>query len=483
MTKVTQEEFDEMVDAKAQERAAEMAEEAACDAVTSIFKEPDDEASEAAREAAKALDGELEGRVNDALDKALKKKQDAKKGGSTQERIALMSGLGDETGNKVFDEPVEKRLSDHWLVQKGHYNGHKIGSGKLAADMMFYCFRSFEERGGLDWGYIRSEAKRNGSKQVERVVDKNLQDTDFSQGGALIPPEFAGDLIGFLHGATAVRDIDPVTMELTSELIQSKITGTVTAHFRGEGGTVDSSSLDTGVLRFSENELVIRVIQSRRFVRNAPAGALGMIRDEMRSVAGTKEESVLLRSPGSQNEPTGILNLVNSSNKFDRTQDGSESTVEEISRDLVKMQDKVHSAGKVPRLRPSYVLPETVMNSLKVQHDGDGNLSSLAMMAREGELHGAPARVTNQIPTTQDPNSDSTEAYYIEASQYVIADSTDVEVREYDQATVTDASGQARNLADRGEMAVELCARMDAGLRHDVGASVLEKVDWHSDAF
>lgn len=496
-TTVSEEKFYELVEQKAAEagkeaagetkeeiaeNAAQEAAKAAVNVVSHIFKPPDDDAAAAAKAIAKQLPGDVQGEVEEAIKKALREKQNAHKGGTEQFALTQMTELGEDPANKVFDEPIAEKMKGHWLGDKAQYNNNKIGSGKVAADMLFYCMRSIQEFGGLKWSFIQEEAERRGSTQVKRIVEKNQQDTDFSEGGALIPPEFAADVIGFLHGSTAVRSIDHVSMELTSELIQSRISGTATANYRGEGGSTDSSTIGTDQIRFSENELVVRIIQSKRFVRNAPAGALQMMRDDMRNVARTKQDKVLLRSPGTQNEPTGIKNLVNSSNSFD-IDSTDDNTPDQIAKDLVKMMKLVHADGKVPKDRPSYILPEVILMALWVLHDANNNLSSLAMMARDGQLFNQPTETTNQIPTDLGGGSDETEVYYVEGSQYVIADATDIRVNEYDQATIPDGSGNDRNLAEHGEMAVEMVLSHDAGLRHDVGASVANKVDWHTEAF
>jgi len=358
MAEMTKAEFDETVKNTAREEAV--------DAVTYLIDPEEDEASEAIKSEAKGLPGELQGRIEDAVERALKDKQNAEKGGAEQFKLSVLTDLGEDPANKSVDQPVAKGLEGHWLFDDSTKR-HKIGSGKIAADMVTMCMRSIDQFGGLKWNFIEEEADRLGCKQVHEIVEKNQQASDFSQGGALIPPEFSADVIGFLHGSTAVRSIDHVSMELSNALKQGRFSSTATAHYRGESDSVDSS--------------------------------------------------------------------------------------------------------------------KTVLRALKIDTDADGNLSTLSMMAREDEMMGVPVETTNQIPTDLSGTTDETEVYYVEGSQYVIADATDIEVREYDQATITDASGSSRNLADRGEMAVEMVLSHDANLRHDVGAAVAEQVDWHSEAF
>lgn len=467
------------------ELMAEVREEAREAAKGYIIDPPDDEASEAAKSMAKHLPGEIEKRIRESVEKALRDKQAMASGGTEAERLTQMTdfGEGKAHAHEVRGQPASDSLKGHWLTEAGETD-HEIGSGKLAADYLFYAMRSCKARGGVDLEYIREDAAERGSKQIEEIVDKNIQSTDFSEGGALLPEEFADDFIGFLHGRTAVRQLDHVSMELNNEMVQGRFSSAATANYRGEGGTVQSSTPGTDELRFSENELVVRVIQSERFIRNAPAGALQAIRDDMRRVSETKQDSVLLRSSGTQNEPTGILNLVDQTNNRFNINATDPNTPDQIMQDLVKCQKLVHADGAVPQDRPSYIMPQAVKQALMVLTDADNNLSSLAMMLQQDDsIFGVPVLVTNQIPKDLGNSSDETEVYYVEGSEYVIADAEDVRVRELNEATVTDSQGNDRKLADRGEMAIQLTLSHDAGLRHNVGAAVAEQVDWHTEAF
>jgi len=481
MPKMTKEEFNDTVRDEARKTA--------CDAVSHIIKAPNDDADVAdqVRDMAKDLDGELQGKVEESVDKALSHRQNVLQGDAEvgQDKAVEMSGVGGGTGRaKIHDQPVAKGLENHWMVA-GEKEHVPIGSGLLVADCMKFADKSFDNFGGLNWPYIEEQARGSGHKQLANIVQKNLQLGDFAQGGAAIPPEVAADLIMFLHGNTVIRDLDPVTTELNDQLIGKRVSGTVSAFMRGEGGTANASTPSLDEVRWSENYLVVRVIESLHFARNSPAGFRQMLRDEMRAVAAEKEEDQILNGSGTQNEYTGIANQIADGNTTDRTQASSSdgSTIPEILKDLRGMIQDVHgSSTPVARQRPAFVFQHRTWNGIQAKTDADNDMGLFASMADRDDFLGARVGVTHQLPTTQGTDGDQTQAFYIEMSQLVIADALDVDIRELTEATLTDSDGNNRNLADHYERAIELNHASDSKLRHDTAASERTAVDWGVDA-
>jgi len=480
MAEMSQEEFNELVRNESRKTA--------CDAVSHIVNPPNDDADVAdqVRDMAKQLDGELQGIVEESVDKALAHRQnvlqgDGQTGGET--KINQMSGFGGDDGRKVFDQPVAKGMENHWIVD-GAKEKVPIGSGLLVADCMKFADKSFADFGGLHWEYIEEQARAAGHKQLADIVEKNLQLSDFAQGGAAIPPEVAADLIMFLHGNTVIRNLDPVTTELNDQLIGKRVSGTVSAFMRGEGGTADASNISMDEVRWSENYLTVRVIESLHFARNSPAGFRQMLRDEMRAVAAEKEEDQILNGSGSQNELTGITNQIADGNTTDRTQASASdgSSITEILKDLRGMIQDVHgSSTPVARQRPAFVFQHRTWNGMQAKTNADDDLGLFASMADIDDFLGARVGVTHQLSTTQG-GGDETQAFYIEMSQLVIADALNVDIRELTEATLTDSEGNTRNLADHYERAIELNHAFDSKLRHDTAAAERTAVDWGVDA-
>lgn len=455
--------------------------------VAHIMKQPDSPIAEMAKSIAReVMSGELDEKVKDSIER-YQKNWSSMDNTAQRNALALAKAEPGSPEEKALKQGMFKglRVAPH-AMRHPMFESEKeyvIGEGDLFAKGLYFAMLCQFEKSNLRWDYVRDLAHKSGDKQLADIVDKNLQATDFSNGGSLIPPEFAADLIGFLHGMTCVRNMGPAMMQFgaSSEINLGKINGTVSGSWGSENFAVNASDPSTGDIVLTEKELNILVILSERFLRQGVRGGVAWVRDLIRKTARTTEELKLLRGDGSAGTPQGLRYKANANNVKARTQaSGTGCTVEEIIADLLGMQENVHGAdGKVAALRPGYILQHRTKLGLMAQVDANDNPSLFTQMVAQGEIFGAALGVTSQLP--ENLSTDTTEAYYAEWSEVIIADGENVSIRESSDATVTDSNGNDYKLFQKKARAMLMVHTTDITLAHDRACAVRTSIDWGAD--
>jgi HK97 family phage major capsid protein len=453
-----------------------------------ISQSPDSEIADIVKGVAKdILSGDLDARIADSIDRAERKLRDR-----SPSEVALMKATGTTpevamSGGLYKGVPVKDSIAHHPMFRKS--GGARIGDGEILGRGLFYAMRSMMDHGGrCDWKSIRDDAHEHGDKQLADLLTKNLEETDFGQGGSLVPSQMAADLIGFLEDKTVLRTLQPqrLTFDESGTIDLGRFTSTVSVSWGSEASGVNASTPNSDRLILSEKELKIMVVLAERFLRHAPGGAQAMVTDLMRKRAVAAEELARLRSDGSNDEVVGLYHLVAGGNRSTQTQAGSSSTVQEIAATLMGMQEDVYGAdSNVIRDRGAYILQNRTRSGLMALTDSDDQLTFFTEMLANGELFGATAGITTVLPenldASGDATNDETEIYFVEMSEMIIADGENLRVTESSDATVTDSSGSDVKLFETGQRALRLVHTTDQNLLHDTAASVREGIDWGAD--
>lgn len=479
-------ELEGYIDGSVQEAVESRAEEIAKKSIEILVKTSHNGFTEMVKGIAReTLSGDMDSRNVDA---AMRVKHALENDGDVAK--ALRQARGDQASTDRFHGmKVAKHAQAAAIMKSGMTDEEPVvGDGNIGGRVLLHAMKARLKSKHWGWEDVRKEAKAAGDKVSEAIISKRLEQGTFTQGGSLIP-EVTGDIIGMLHGMTALRSTEgaaPVSLTFADgqDIKLPRMNSGVTARWAGEAQSVNASRPSTDAVKLTERKLKIVVIQTEDFLRHVPGGAETMIRDDMRIVAREAEEIAGFRGDGSQNEPMGLRHLMSSDNRdIDRQQDGSQSTLQEIIGDLFRMQESVHGAGNdVPRMRPAYFLQHRTFNGLQAMVTNQDQLTILAQMLQNRQLFTVPTGVTTQLPEDLDQdatgNAIHTELYYVDMGQFIIADGIDARVDEADQATVVDGNGQRIRLWDEDCVALKLTLTTDFALRRAKAAASLKNVDW-----
>lgn len=334
----------------------------------------------------------------------------------------------------------------HWSITKTVY-GSIYGFGRRAR---------------LDDSYER--------EVFQDLHEKALSAGSDSAGGFLVPEEFRTELIKQLAQRVAVRQAlaadggTPIPM-VSDTLRVARGSGSIVAAYTAEN--VDAALSDPGTeqVTLSLKDLIVATQLSNKLVELSNPEADTFVENRLRRAIIEREETAFLRDDGSPaEEPTGILNLADSGNKFNSTGTGGEIVIE----DLLKAERLLLEAGLNPPF--GWILNVKSFAKLRALKDGDGrpifdpNWSAEAF----GRLTplGYSIFVSTQIPSNLGASSDRTEIYLVKGSEILIGQST--------AGPVVSSSKEFKFLADA--LVVKAVQRHDINLAHAKAVAVIENV-------
>jgi HK97 family phage major capsid protein len=302
-------------------------------------------------------------------------------------------------------------------------------------------------------------ANRIGDKDVAKA----LGESTLAGGGALVPPEMASEVIELLYDQSTVRALGARTMPMNNgSLTLPYIATGASAAYVGENTNITKSEQTTGQLNLTARKLAVLTPISNDLLRDTAGAADGIVRDDLVQAASVKEDATFIRSAGASAEPKGMRYWAASGNVFAT----AGTSVANVTTDLTKAI-RFLKEGKIPMLKPGWIMAPRSEMHLMGQRDGNNNLVWADEM-RQGKLFGIPYKATNQIPITL--SSDKSELYLADFSQLVIGETTDMLVEVFDSAAYHDGSAVV-SAVSQDQSVVRLIMRHDFGDRQR-GASI-----------
>jgi len=201
-----------------------------------------------------------------------------------------------------------------------------------------------------------------------------------------------------------------------------KASGSATAYWVSEGGSITASDMTAAQLELSPKICAGRTSISNLLLETSAAAAEQIVRQDLAQVIAEAVDLAALRGTGSGGQPTGIANTsnINTVTFGDGTNGGALS--------LDKLIDMVYEVEKDNALKgtPVWIVhPRTVRDLRKLKDsqnrplvDPDPTASS------KGMLYGFPIYTTTQIPIdlTVGSNEDCTEIYFGNIEDLIIGE-------------------------------------------------------------
>lgn len=313
----------------------------------------------------------------------------------------------------------------------------------------------------------------------DRIV-KALQAADFESGGALIPEVYGQEFIALLHEEASVLALQPTRAPMPGgNLTLRKATAGATAYWVGESEAITPSQPTTGQVKLASKTVAILVPVTNKLLRNMRDTGFDsdlLILDDMISTSTEEIDSTLLRSPGTENRPKGLLYLVASANKFAITHAAAAATLEEITADLATVQMLVEEA-KIRVRRPGWVFAPRTKWHLFTIRDASGQYAFKDDVQR-GELFGSPFRATSLIPRNLGGTTDESEVYFADFGRLIYGQDGGVRTAVFDGGAYS-SGGTVVSGISQDETVMRLMMDLDFQTRYagqEIG--VLTEVDW-----
>lgn len=337
------------------------------------------------------------------------------------------------------------------------------------------------------WLQCAHQAHRNGTgakgmidiaqKAGQVTLVKNMQASDFDEGGFMLPVAFADGIIAELVARSVYLKAEPRTLELPEGGLNLPYEDDgADAQWSGEGTEVNAETITGGRIRLQPHKLITIVGVSNDLLRSKVGRSDQFIVDSIVRGMRTKLDSTLLRSSGVSDEPMGLYSLAQSAHKFNVTAEASLS-VAILVEELLKLQDLIETDDvDLAMDRPHYFMAPRTKNYLRAQRATDGVLFP---EMSEGELLGVPFGVTSNIPINLGGSSDESEIYCAAMAHMILGESEDTIIEAFPGGTYKNASGTMKSGVSADETPIRAIAKYDhaAGQRGNEIA-VAEAVDW-----
>ena len=335
--------------------------------------------------------------------------------------------------------------------------------------------------------FVRAIAFGKGNPEtaayfIDRVYDDDLGDEvkkallagELTAGGALVPPEYAAEIIELLRSATIVRRAGARTLPMNNgSLTLRRQTAGSSAAYVGESQDIGVTRPGTDLLTLTAKKLAAIVPISNDLLKftSSPA-ADEFVRDDLVMEIAIREDLAFLRDDGTEHKPKGIRNWVAASNIT--ASNGLTSTdIEDDFKDLLNDLE----GNDVRLIRPAWFMHPSRKNHLRNLRDANGNLIFPETRGPSPTLYGWPLLVTTSIPSNLGVGADESEIYFTDMIDVIIGEADTLEIVASSEGAYVEG-GNVKSAFSRDETLIRAITQHDIAMRHDVSGAVKTGVLW-----
>jgi HK97 family phage major capsid protein len=300
-------------------------------------------------------------------------------------------------------------------------------------------------------------AHRMGDEKMVAAFEKAVLQTNFTNGGAAIPIEFAAEVIELLEAnSIALSDqtmIDDLNAVKTMPYVATDSTSTWTT----ENANRSSSNPTTGQINMTEHFLSTIVPVSDHWLRNA--GNDTMIRNSMLRSMRQKLDVTLMRSLGVASEPFGFRGLQANTFAANATLNVANATADGARAKRLLLDNNVDVNNPDTKWR---FAPRT-HQALYQLRDSSGTGYAFREELDKGLWLGLPYGISSQIPINQGGSSNESDIYLVHDPLMVFGLGQDMSVALYPGGAYYNGSSVVSGIAQsqtvfKVEMACDFAA-------------------------
>lgn len=333
------------------------------------------------------------------------------------------------------------------------------------------------------------QAEKNGNPGAAGAIEiakaagqgtlvKNMQASDFNQGGFLLPEALASAVIKELIANVVYLKAGPRKLTLPpGGLSLPYESDAIDSSWTAEGSEANADTPEGGRIQLSPKKLVTICGVSNDLLRSEVGSMVDdYIVDTIIAGMESQLDSALLRSNGVSNEPMGLYSLAPSGQKYNVTAEASITTAL-LMEELLHM-DYLITTNNINRGTANFarfVSPRTE-TYLRTRQDTFGKLFP---EIDNGQLLGASLGVTSNIPDNLGSSSDESEIYTVAMRHMIVAEGRKLEVDMMPGAAYRTSAGAIKSSFSADETPIRVIGSWDhaAGQRGNEIA-VAEQVDW-----
>lgn len=306
----------------------------------------------------------------------------------------------------------------------------------------------------------------------EGEVLKNMNTQELANGGFYLSQALSNEIIPALRNQTVIRKAGASNTSLIdgSLLMRTEGNGAI-AYWTGEGSALTQSTITGNQMKISSNRLGTFVVINNKLLEYANPTLEAEVQQDLIYALSAKEDVTFLRGGVAQYAPTGILNLIDSGNKFNAN--GTVS-VANVVLDLGKAVYKLRTAN-IPMYRPAILISPRTEYYLTTVRDTNGFVFKDEMA--NGKIYGMPYFVSNYIPDNLGIGSNESEIYVGDFAQALIGDNGGMNIQVVPGGTYH-SNGSAVSGLLTGETVIASEMDVAFGIKYAKAFSVIQAVKW-----
>jgi len=305
-------------------------------------------------------------------------------------------------------------------------------------------------------------------------ICKALAATDATAGGFLVPEEMATSVIELLRPMSAIRQLNPITMSMTSgTFLLPKLTAGSAAGYIGENQNAPATQPVFGQVQMVAKKLAAIVPVSNDMIRRTAGDTNTMIRDDLVAAIAQRSDLAFIRGDGTAGSPKGLKFWTPSANAIAcNASPVTENVINDLGRLITLLMQ-----SNVRMIRPSWVMAPRTQIALMTALDANSNYVFRQEMLG-GTLWGWPFATTTQIPIDLTvTGSAESELYLADFADVVIGETTSLMLSASDTAAYHDGSGVVSAFS-LDQNVVRAIVEHDMVVRHAESIAYLKDVDW-----
>lgn len=256
----------------------------------------------------------------------------------------------------------------------------------------------------------RAGVREKKDAELAESIERDLNTTNVSAGGALVETQLADELVPALTSDSVFMDAGPRVMDIKSGSMKVPVqTGTSQANWLDEGASISEQDLTFEVKRAETNKLAARVDVTREMLERNFVGLEDYIMEDMQKQISNEIDRAAFAGSGAQFQPDGLDNLVVAAQQ----NSASGTTFSDFVSDAEQRRLDL-SGADVPEDTRATFMHTNIRDQHEFTLDGSNEELPLRRMVSEGQLFGDPLYATNNIPVS----SSSSNVYFVEMSQF-----------------------------------------------------------------
>jgi HK97 family phage major capsid protein len=274
-------------------------------------------------------------------------------------------------------------------------------------------------------GFGLEHAKDIAHRAGFKVTAKALDTTVIQDGGAMIPGEFADEIIEGLIPYSVVRSAGPTMMPIRGQMTIPFINAQANAYWVGENATITKSQPTTGALLARENKLACLVPLSNEMLRLGGSRVEQALMRHLGRVAAAKEDSAFLVGDGTQGSPKGFRHWAANSVSTNGT-----PTVTTVTNEMAQLQQKLADAYVLVDKGAYFMAPRSYFY-LKSLRTSNGEYAFPEM--QNDKLLGMSVFSSPQIPINESTNQ--SRIYFVNMSDVLVFDGSEIRIDSFPGGT------------------------------------------------